>query len=221
MHCLWLAIVGRMHTPPAFCETEPRRLAELIRQHPFATLIAVRDDGAPEIAHVPVFHDPTTGTHGTLLGHVGRSNPMARLAVSNRPLVAVFHGPHAYVSASWYVEPSEQVPTWNYAMVHAHGRGRALDGVELRALLAQLAGAHDTQWRVDSMNQQLLEELTHAIVGFAIPIDTVEGTFKLSQNRSSTDRARVESALRARGTADDEELAQMMRARAEPNRTER
>jgi len=199
-----------MYLPRLFRETNHEALVALIRQRSFGTLIAVGDDGAPEIAHLPFVYDATAGPYGTLLGHLAKPNPMAQLATSDRALVAVFNGPHGYVSASFYGEPTEQVPTWNYAVAHVHGRGRALERHELRDFLERLSEQHDDVWRIEAMNPVLLEELLSAIVGFAIPIERIEGKYKLSQNRSPNDHARVVAALRARGTEDDLAMAELM-----------
>src|SRR5688572_28710499 len=125
-----------MYTPELFRERDTGRLHDLIDANPFGMLLA-RADGTVEIAHVPFVLDRDAAPSGRLRVHVARANPIWKLAAAGRPLVAVFSGPHAYVSASWYEAPLEQVPTWNYAVVHAHGRAAGpMAKDELRELLA-------------------------------------------------------------------------------------
>jgi transcriptional regulator len=197
-----------MYLPSLFRETDREKLIRVIKRHPFATLIATHDDGVLEIAHAPFLFDDAEP--GTLLAHVARSNPIAPLATSGRPLVVVVGGPHGYVSASWYGAPRDQVPTWNYIAIHVHGRGAPLDRDELLGMLSRLSKEHDDAWGIEAMNPNIRDQLAGAIVGFRISIDRLEGKFKLSQNRSREDYERVVAALRARGSEDDREMVDWM-----------
>jgi transcriptional regulator len=203
-----------MYSPELFRERDPDRLFGLIDAHPFGTLLAPGGDGGLSIAHVPFLLDRGAGPHGRLRLHVARANPIWRDAAAGRPLVAVFHGADAYVSAAWYEHPEEQVPTWNYTVVHAHGRGAIMTPDELRRLLADLAAAHESAapgaWRVDLLDPQFVTDLLEEIVGIAIEVQRLDGKFKLSQNRSPADRARVARALAQRGGPDDRELVAWM-----------
>jgi transcriptional regulator len=134
-----------------------------------------------------------------------------------RPLAvtAVFLGPHAYVSPRWYEDPRSNVPTWNYAAVHVHGTARRLDDPrEVLALLADLTAEYErgaeTPWSLDGLDAGRLENLLRGITAFVVDVEHFESKRKLSQNRSSTDRVRVEEALRRRGAADDHALADLM-----------
>lgn len=203
-----------MYNPKAFRETDTRRLHDLIDAHPFGMLV-VPGESDVEIAHVPFLLDRGAGPLGTLRLHVSRANPVWRAAAGGRPVVAVFRGPDAYVSASWYESPSEQVPTWNYAVVHAHGRAaEPMATEELRRLLADLAAAHESAernpWRMEIVRPGLVAELLEEIVGLSIPVERLDGKFKLSQNRSAEDRARVRRALAARGGPGDSEMVRRM-----------
>jgi len=125
-----------MYLPKPFREDDPARLHALIRAHGFATLISERD-GEPFASHLPLLLDAERGPRGTLLGHMARANPQWRSFDQGRAALAIFHGPHCYVSPSWYAN-APAVPTWNYAAVHAYGRPRVLeDGGEVRALLGR------------------------------------------------------------------------------------
>lgn len=145
-----------------------------------------------EIAHLPfLLRD------GRLFAHVARANPIARLALTSSVL-ALFNGPHGYVSPTWYTEPTAQVPTWNYAVVHARGRARELSRNELLALLRRLTDAFEVQpkaWSLDDLPTAFRDQLAQEIVGLEIEVDRWEAKFKLSQNRSREDASRVADAL--------------------------
>lgn len=203
-----------MYVPPAFAEADAARLYGIAAAHPFATIVAVGPDGAPEIAQVPLLVD---AARGVLLGHVARRNPLAA-HLDGGTLTAVFHGPHGYVSPTWYASRAE-VPTWNYVTVQARGPTRVLDAKGLLRLLAGLSAAHETgprPWRMNEVTPGDLDEMVEAIVGFEIEVTSLTGKLKLNQNRRPEDRAGVRAALRARGSeADLELLAWMERVEAE------
>ncbi len=158
--------------------------------------------------------------HGPIDAHpfglllVARANPVWRLALE-REATVVFTGPHGYVSPRWYERPHEEVPTWNYAVVHAHGRSvGSTPDAKLVALLDDLAarfdGAEPGAWRTSRLAEGDRDGMLREIVGLALPIGRLEGKFKLSQNRSEADRARVVAAFGRRGGADDLEMARLM-----------
>jgi transcriptional regulator len=199
-----------------FQVTDPATLHALVRAQPLATLV-VSHEGAMHVNHVPLYLDPTRGPHGTLVGHVGRGNGVWPLLPQQA--VAVFHGPQAYVSPSWYPSKAidgKQVPTWNYATVHAHGTLRAVDGdpERLRAILHALTEAHEAQrphpWHVDDAPADYLEKLLGAIVGVELAVERWEGVWKISQNRPDADRAGVVQGLRAEGSAQAHAMADLM-----------
>ena len=114
-----------MYAPNAFAEREPARLRALLAAHAFAVLVTPGEDG-PEASHVPLLLDAARGPHGTLLGHLARANPRWQRLDGRTPALAVFAGPHAYVSPRWY-GGDRNVPTWDYVAVHARGAPRRLD----------------------------------------------------------------------------------------------
>jgi transcriptional regulator len=197
-----------IYRPAHFAEDEPARLHALMRAHDFATLISVAD-GETWVSHVPLDLICTPGAPDRLRGHLARGNPHADL-VSKGHTLAVFHGPHAYVSPAWYGEhPS--VPTWNYAVVHASGPVRlVIDAVELDALVDALVDRHEraraTPWAPD-LPADYRQKMRRGIVGFELTITRLEGKFKLSQNRTPADQQRVRQALLDGGMGD---LAQWM-----------
>ncbi|MDB4998820.1 MAG: hypothetical protein JWM74_6252 [Myxococcaceae bacterium] len=205
-----------MYQPRLFREEDRERLHDLIDRNPFGTLIVVAPGGALEIAHVPVLLDRDVARTGKdrLLLHVAAANPIWKAALAAGQVVVVFAGPHAYVSPTWYEHPTEQVPTWNYAVVHAHGTPTKLDGDELVRVLDDLVAAYEGRtadsWRV---SPAIRDELVREIVGLSIEVTKLEGKLKLSQNRSETDRARVVEGLRERASAEDVALADLMTSR--------
>ena len=205
-----------VYTPSHFEITERAAIARLMHDHPFATLVT---PGAPEpqISHVPLLLLPGCEPHGTLIGHMARANPHWR-SVAGTESIAIFHGPHAYVSPTWYAEPEKAVPTWNYAVVHAAGTLDIVDDpLETRRILEALVHRFEanraTPWEF-AMPQPQRDALVGAIVAFRMRIRRLNGKFKLSQNRPPLDRARVAAALDAEPYADAAAVAAWMRAYA-------
>ncbi len=194
-----------MYVPEQFAETDPAVLHALIRVHPLGTWVIAGADGLVA-NHVPFLLDPARGEHGTLIAHVARANPVWRALPAAASLV-VFQGADAYISPSWY--PSKRahgkvVPTWNYAVVHAHGVARAVDErAWLRTHLEALVAVHEaTQakpWRIADAPPDFVDAMLRAIVGIEIPIAQLAGKWKVSQNRPASDRAGVIDGLGARG----------------------
>ncbi|HNT40141.1 MAG TPA: FMN-binding negative transcriptional regulator [Rubrivivax sp.] len=190
-----------MYLPAPFAVTDPAPLHALLRAFPLATWSTVVD-GQPCVNHIPFLLDAEAGEHGTLIGHVARANPVWRTPA---PSIFVFQGPQAYVSPSWYPSKQEHgkaVPTWNYAVVHAHGRPEIVeDRQALRAILERQTQAHETglphPWSIADAPAEFIEQLLGAIVGIHVPVTRWEAKFKLSQNRSAADRAGVIAALGA------------------------
>jgi transcriptional regulator len=203
-----------IYSPAAFQEPDRDALHALIETHGFATLISP-DAEDPLITHLPLLVDRGRGPAGTLIGHVARANPHWRRLQERPDALAVFHGPHAYVSPSWYgVHPS--VPTWNYAVVHVRGRARLIEdpaGLEalVRRLVETFENGRPAPWRME-LPGDYQQGMLRGIVGFEIEITQLTGKFKLSQNRSPDDRQRVAAGLQG-GRADEQEVAALMRQR--------
>jgi transcriptional regulator len=193
-----------LYTPRAFALEDATAIARLLTEHPFATLITPGDP-EPSISHLPLqFHAEQT-THGVLLGHMARANPHWR-RFGEPASIAIFHGPHAYVSPSWYAEPATAVPTWNYAVAHVHGRVELLaETAETRKLLDEMIERYESAraapWRLQ-LEGRALSAMLDAIVGFRLVIERIDAKLKLSQNRSPADRERVMAALRGEGYAE-------------------
>ena len=190
-----------MYLPAHFEQTDPEALQALMREHPLATLVSRAPDGLTA-DHVPLEFDARVGGHGALHGHVARANLLWRHAAGS-PVLAVFNGPQAYVSPSWYPSKAtthKVVPTWNYTVVHAHGVLEAVDDAPwLRALVGRLTRHHEAAqtdpWAVDDAPADFIQQMLRAIVGIRIPITRLVGKCKLSQNRDAADRLGVARGL--------------------------
>lgn len=191
-----------MYLPRAFAEHDPRNLHTLIQQHPLGTWITSGESGLL-INHIPFVLDISRGEHGVLMGHVARANPVWQQFSRVVPSVVVFNGPQAYVSPSFYASKAvhgKVVPTWNYAVVHAHGIPRVVeDRGEFLHLLERLTEAQEAArehpWKVSDAPAEFIEKTMQAIVGIEIPIDRLEGKIKNSQNRDNEDRESVAAAF--------------------------
>jgi transcriptional regulator len=208
-----------VYLPAHFQETRIEVMHDLIRAHPFATLVTATGDGF-EADHLPFVLDSEPSPLGTLRGHVARANPLWQRVAGNAEALVVFQGVHAYVSPAWYPskrETGKVVPTWNYAVVHARGRLRVVhETAWLRALVEELTERHEAPrtepWKVTDAPAEYVEKMLAAIVGIEIRVGTLLGKWKLSQNRPAADREGV-----ARGLVDErvpgaEALAALVRA---------
>jgi transcriptional regulator len=195
-----------MYRPKHFEERDTGVLHSLIRSHPLGAWVTTVD-GMLEVNHIPFLLDEARGEHGTLIGHVARANPVWRTFSSTIESVVIFQGPQAYITPSWYASKREHgkaVPTWNYAVVHAHGTPRPIeDKAWLLAHVTALSNFHESarseRWSVSDAPADYIETLLKAIVGIEIPIATIAGKWKASQNRSLADKLGTLAGLRERG----------------------
>jgi len=200
-----------LYVPTAFRIDDRRALVEFIERHAFGTLVSSGPSGL-HVSHIPflVEQDPEGAVR--LLGHVARANDHWRALEDAEHVLAIFQGPHAYVSPTWY-EAGPAVPTWNYAVVHAHGKAHPLDEAGLRGVVARLSAKYESgrpsPWRMEALEEDYVAKMVKAIAGFAIEVERLEGKFKLSQNRPANDARRVADALEAEG---ETEVAALMRA---------
>jgi len=200
-----------MYLPTHFKETRSERLHALMREYPFATVIAQGGDGVCA-NHLPLERVGDTRLHG----HVARGNELAKL--DGAEVLVIFRGPDGYVSPNWYPSKREthrEVPTWNYAVIHVHGRLRVThDAAWLRDLLERLTDRHEAgqpePWHVSDAPEDHIEKMLHAIAGLEIDIGRIEGKFKLSQNHPAANRAGVVAGLQQRAHRADEALAELM-----------
>lgn len=201
-----------MYTPPAFKMDDRKTLHEFIRKHSFATVIS-HSAADTQVSHLPLLLDPQSGTSGRLIGHMARANGHWKMAADN-DVLAIFHGPHAYITPSWY-EEKNVVPTWNYTAVHVSGILQLETHAErLQQILTQYVETYESAlpepWSLDAVDDDFRDQLTQAIVGFTIDIDRIEGKWKLSQNHSEDRRQRVIAGLQNRQLPGDGDVAALM-----------
>ncbi|MCR6652429.1 MAG: FMN-binding negative transcriptional regulator [Cellvibrionaceae bacterium] len=203
-----------MYIPKHFEQPSIESTHEFVEAYPFATLVTLRPDGLCG-DQIPMQLNKAPQPYGTLVGHVARANPVWQFADGKEVLV-IFSGPNAYISPSWYASKSatgKVVPTWNYAVVHAHGKLRVFtDPQWLKSHLEELTDRHESNltspWSISDAPTEFIENLLDHIVGVEIVISRLEDKRKLSQNRPQADRERVIAGLRGSGSHDMAELVE-------------
>ena len=191
-----------MYTPRAFALDDLPEIQQLIQHTRLAQLVTVGEQGL-QASHLPLLLNPDEGAHGTLYGHLAKANPQWRDLQNGSQALVIFAGADAYVSPGFYPSKAEHgkvVPTWNYVAVHAYGHAETFsDGGRLLDIVSTLTDRHEAgraqPWSVADAPADYIDGMLKAIVGFAIPIDRLEGKRKLSQNRSPADRAGVAAGL--------------------------
>ena len=202
-----------MYVPSAFAQTDPAELFAFMESYSFALLVSTHE-GEPFGTHIPLLLERDTGPHGTLVGHMARANPHWR-GLDGQPVLAVFSGPHAYVSPTWY-ESENVVPTWNYVAVHATGTFRLLDDpTAVAGILAATVATYERNmpqpWRLET-GTDYFNKMVKAIVGFRIEVTRLEGKWKLNQNHPPERREKVATVLERSASADAQEIARLIRA---------
>ncbi len=195
-----------MYNPTHFTLTDPEALERIVREHPLGMLVTHGPDGL-DANHIPFEYDPARGEHGTLTAHVARANPVWQQCAGGADVLVVFRGVQGYISPSWYPSKHEahrQVPTWNYEVVHAHGRLTVRDDEKfVRGVVARLTRTHEATepqpWKMGDAPPDYLDAMLQAIVGLEIAVTRWEGKAKLSQNKEPRDRQGAVEALQARG----------------------
>ena len=208
-----------MYNPSHFEETRMDVLHGLVRAHPLATLVAMSSDGLLA-NHIPLFLRPG-GAMGTLVGHIARANPLWSQLDANVAVLAIFQGPQHYISPSWYASKKEHgkvVPTWNYAVVH--GKGPLVLHHEadwIRQLLLDLTAMQESAlpspWKVDDAPRTYTDALIKALVGIEIPLQSLLGKWKVSQNQPAANQRSLIEALEARQDPGALAMAQLVQER--------
>ncbi len=204
-----------MYVPRHFSEDHVPTLHAFMAQYGFATLVTSLD-AQPFASHLPLLIDSGSGKFGTLIGHMARANPQWRGFGEEALALAIFQGPHAYISPSWY-DSKQVVPTWNYAAVHAYGTPRIFEDHDavlalLERLVAENERAMAEPWRIDSLSSEFRDAQMRGIVAFEIPITRLEGKYKLNQNKPEADRLGAAAGLRGTGHGPAGDVARMMEA---------
>jgi len=204
-----------MYNPDHFALHDPAAQHRILCDHPLGMLVVQGPDGL-DAHHIPLLFDPTSGPLGTLTGHVARANPLWQQCRDGADVLIVFRGVEGYISPSWYPSKHDthrQVPTWNYEVVHVHGRLSVHDDERfVRGVVARLTRQHEAAepvpWKMGDAPPDYLDAMLKAIVGIQVTISRLEGKAKLSQNKAPADRQGAIDALLARDRAD---LAQVMK----------
>jgi transcriptional regulator len=215
LHSLWSLAV---YLPEQFAEDRSKQLHALIEANPLGALVTHGADGL-DANHIPFELLAEQGAQGTLQGHIARANPLLQQLIEGMPVLVIFQGEQGYISPNWYPSKHEehrQVPTWNYQVVHAHGRIRLRDDERfVRGLVARLTRTHETRsdqprpWKMTDSSADYISQMLAAIVGIEIEIERLVGKFKLSQNKTPADIAGAAAGLESLGKPG---LAQSVRA---------
>lgn len=204
-----------MYVPAHFAIEDPEVLHRIVREHPLGVLVTLGPDGL-DANHVPFEFHAAEGGLGSLTAHVARANPVWQQCSGGADVLVIFRGNESYVSPNWYPSKHEthrQVPTWNYEVVHAHGRLTVQDQEKfVRGVVGRLTRVHEAgepvPWKMSDSAPDYIDGMLKAIVGIEVAITRLEGKAKLSQNREARDRLNAADMLRARG---EEGLGRAMR----------
>ena len=207
-----------MYQPNVFREDDLETLHSFIRAHPLGTLITSGVGGL--LANLVPFILVDGGEKGTLRAHVAKANDQVNALGSGAEALVVFQGPDAYITPSWYVSKREHgrvVPTWNYVVVQARGTPCTIDDsdwirAQIQALTASQEHKRSEPWSVNDAPEPFISGQIKSIIGVEILISTIEGKWKVSQNRSTADRQGVEEGLRGEGVS--EEMADLVAQRS-------
>ena len=203
-----------MYIPKCHEQADVGAIHDFMEGNPLGAWVCPGIDGL--IAnHIPFLLDKSRGKFGTLLGHVARANPVWQQFLEGKQSVVVFQGPQAYISPGWYPSKSEHgmvVPTWNYAVAHAHGTPSVVhDAAWLLDVLSRLTTAHEAlqrlPWKVSDAPRDFIDKLLGAVVGIEIPIDSLSGKLKASQDEALQDRLGTVEGLRAEGSSSASTMA--------------
>jgi transcriptional regulator len=207
-----------MYTPKQFAETDPKVLHALIESQPLGAWVTLTEEGLVA-NHVPFFLDTTRGEHGTLVGHVARANPVWKTLSTTVPSIVIYQGAQSYITPSWYPSKHEHhkaVPTWAYAVVHAHGVPQVRDDATwLHAHVSQLTNRHEAKraepWHVSDAPTDYVDTMLKAIVGIEIPITKLQGKWKLNQHRPAPDKEGTMAGLSECPDTASREMADLMK----------
>ena len=198
-----------MYLPAHFVESRPEEIHRLIREHPLGALVTSTEAGL-DANHFPFMLDTSRGPHGTLVAHVARANGVWTAIGDGAPVLVIFRGAQGYISPNWYLSKHEthrHVPTWNYEVVHVHGRLRVHDDARnVGGVVARLTRQHEAAlphpWKMSDAPADYLTEQIRQIVGIEVEITRLEGKRKLSQNREDRDFRSTVQALQDQGNSE-------------------
>ena len=206
-----------MYIPKQFEQPRVEAMHELMRARPLATLVT-QTSGGLDANHIPLHLSDAPAPLGTLRGHVARANPLWRDCAKEIEVLSIFHGPDVYITPSWYAtkhETGKVAPSWNYAVVHAHGELRVVDDAAwVRAHLEALTDYHEADfpnpWAVSDAPHEFTGKLIESVVGIEIVITRLSGKWKVSQNQPAQNRTGVIEGLRGCGHRDAVAMAALV-----------
>jgi transcriptional regulator len=194
------SIIIVMYIPKHFEETNTATLHDTIQTYPFGILVTNTPNGVPFATHLPFLLIPSPNNPlGVLFGHLARASPQWQTLENAENVLAIFHGPHAYISPTWYAH-QPAVPTWNYVAIHAYGTTRLLGDEEFSVRMDQLQAHYepDSAPLAEDYRQKMLK----GIVGFELTITKLEGKYKLSQNQPEKSQEGVRQHLESQGESE-------------------
>ncbi|WP_308389453.1 FMN-binding negative transcriptional regulator [Acidithiobacillus sp. AMEEHan] len=199
-----------MYIKREFEETRLQYLHQLIRDYPLSTFIAMGDDSTFEVNHIPLHLVHTGEGFGLLQGHIARANPLTKLLAADVDVLAIFHGPQAYITPSWYeskISDGKVVPTWDFAVVHTFGTARLIEDpmwlrTHLESMTAESEEKYFSDWRLSDAPEQFIERMLAVIVGIEIVVNRYYGKWKVSQNQPQINQKSVIAGLRSKGLHD-------------------
>jgi transcriptional regulator len=201
-----------MYIPEPFRVDDSQKLYAFIEAHSFGTIVS--GGARANATHLPFLVDLERGEHGTLLAHFARANPHWKEFKAGGEALVIFQGPHCYLSPAWY-DNQVTVPTWAYSAVHVRGPVQLLDSAEqVRPLVERLVDHHENAWSLDKA-APVMDQLLKMIVGFEIPITSIEGKFKFNQNTSKADQIGVVDALSSSIDPNDQAVGAIMKENLE------
>lgn len=204
-----------MYIPKINAVTDEAVIDDFIRTNDFAIVVSAPSgeaNGELVATHVPLELITRPDGQRLLYGHVAKANPHWRALSPEKPVLAIFAGPHTYISPRWYEHPD--VPTWNYMTAHVYGKPRLIENeAELYATLSRLVQRHEGEsgYTLEGLPEKVAAQI-HGVVGFEITVERIEAKFKLSQNRKAADYASIIAQLRQREDAESHAVAQAMTA---------
>ena len=197
-----------MYLPAHFAQPDPAELHRLMREFPLGSLVVNGPQGL-DANPLPFEFDADTAPHGTLIAHVARANPLWQDVANGAEVLVIFRGGDAYISPNWYPSKHENhrsVPSWNYRLVHVHGRIQIRDDEKfVRGVVARLTRNHEGRtpdnppWRMGDSAPEYIDARLAEIVGIEIAVERIVGKWKVSQNRDARDRTNAAVELQKRG----------------------
>lgn len=198
-----------MFTPTHYKEEDCTKVKKFISENSFGILVN-QVDGKPWATHIPLELDQDDNGQDILVSHIARANPQWKAFNENDPVLCIFHGPHSYISSSWYHK--EEVPTWNYIAVHVYGKIKILDEAEVLASMNKLVDKYEKHSEnpvsIHNLSDKTMRQIK-GVVGFQISIDDIQATYKLSQGREH-DHPKIIEELEQRD-AGSKEIANAMK----------